>query len=93
MTIKQYQESEYSQQLAELLKQPALQMALALCAEHSPGNGGNRNWDQPHLAHIQLGLDRGYNLYPQVLKLLATRPEKQEEEPTTYAPVEELTHA
>ena len=89
MNIEQYQQSEFSPQLAEMLKHPALQMALQVCDRVSPANGGSRVWDQPHLAHIQLGLDRGYNLYPQMLRRLAERPKKQEEVEPSYEVVKE----
>lgn len=85
MTIRQYQESELSPQLAEMLREPAFRAALEVAQEASPANGGMREWKDPHHAHIQLGIDRGYNLYPQILKLLATQPKKQEEVPATYA--------
>ena len=89
MTVQQYQESELSSQLAELLNSPALSIALQVCDQVSPANGGSKVWDQPHLAHIQLGLDRGYNLYPQMLKTLAQKPKKQEEVQPTYEIVKE----
>lgn len=69
---------------------PAMRAAMEVANEVSPANGGKRIWPTPHDAHIQLGVDRGYNFYPQVLALLATQPKKQEEVPTTYdAPPEE----
>lgn len=90
MTIRQYQESELSPQLAALLREPALQAAMEVANEVSPANGGLREWKEPHQAHVQLGVDRGYNLYPQMLKLLATQPAKQEQVEATYdAPPEE----
>lgn len=78
-----------SPQLAEILKNPALMTALQVCDQSAPANGGNRQWEQPHLAHIQLGIDRGYNLYPQILKMLAQRPRKVEEPKTSYEVVKE----
>lgn len=84
MNIEQYQESEFSPQLAELLKHPVLAAALQVCDQASPSNGGSRDWKEPHLAHIQLGIDRGYNLYPQILRLLATKAKKIEEIQATY---------
>lgn len=89
MTITQYQESELSPQLAELLKNPALMAALQVCDQSAPVNGGSRQWEQPHLAHIQLGIDRGYNLYPQILKMLAQKPKKVEEPKPSYEAVKE----
>ncbi len=71
MTIADYQQSEYSHQLAELLKHPVMVTAMQICDQVSPSNGGIKQWEEPHMAHIQLGIDRGYNLYPQVLRTLA----------------------
>jgi len=64
--------------------------ALQICDAASPSNGGIKPWAEPHTAHIQLGVDRGYNLYPQVLRELAI-PAKKPDEPIepTYEPVEE----
>ncbi len=84
MTIEQYQNSELSQQLAELLKDPVLATALQVCSEVSPANGGVKEWKEPHQAMIQLGVDRGYNLYPQILRLLATRAKAPEIVEPTY---------
>ena len=71
MTIEQYKQSELSAQLAELLRSPVMATALQICDAASPSNGGIKPWAEPHTAHIQLGVDRGYNLYPQVLRELA----------------------
>lgn len=84
MNISQFQESELSPQLAELLKHPVLATALQVCNEASPANGGLKEWKEPHQAHIQLGIDRGFNLYPQILRILATKPKTQEEVQPTY---------
>lgn len=90
MTIEQYQQSELSPQLAELLKQPAMAIALEIASQVSPSNGGVKPWAEPHTAHIQLGVDRGYNLYPQVLRSLAVSAKKPEPElEAEYQPVEE----
>lgn len=84
MNIQQFQESELSPQLAELLRNPVLATALQVCAQASPANGGIKEWKEPHHAHIQLGADRGYNLYPQILQMLATRPARTEVDTPTY---------
>ncbi len=88
LNIEQYQNSELSPQLAELLKHPVLSEALATCDQASPANGGIKEWKEPHHAHIQLGVDRGFNLYPQILRLLATKPKATEAIEPTYEPTE-----
>ncbi len=91
MTIDEYRNSVLSVELAELInKNPALQIALQVCDESSPSMGGVKDWREPHTAHIQLGLDRGYNLYGKVFRMLGTPMAKQEEQvEATYAPAEE----
>ncbi len=90
MTIEQYRNSELSEQLAKLLNSDAsLQLALQVCDEASPSRGGIKDWKEPHIAHIQLGIDRGYNLYPQLLRALATAMPKPVEVEPTYEGTEE----
>lgn len=90
MTIEQYRNSEFSGQLAEILNNPVMAMALTICDEASPSNGGVKDWKDPHIAHIQLGIDRGYNLYPKLLKALATpAPSPNQVPEPEYAPAEE----
>lgn len=80
MTIDAFRSSQLSGELAELLKNPVLQMALATCDEAAPSNGGVKAYEQAHMVHVQFGVDRGYNLYPKVLKLLATGVEPKHEQ-------------
>lgn len=60
-----------SGELAQMLNTPTLRQALEICDEVSPANGGMKDWKEPHTALIQLGCDRGYNLYSRVLRSLA----------------------
>lgn len=80
MTVEQFRNSELSGQLADILNTPVMQIALQTCDEASPSNGGVKDWREPHIAHIQLGIDRGYNIYPQLLKTLA-KPQPKVSEP------------
>ena len=92
-TIEEFRNNDlYRNALADLLKSDILRVALAVCDAASPANGGVKVWEQPHMAHIQLGVDRGYNLYPQILRMLATRakpPETQIEPSYEQPPLEE----
>ncbi len=72
MSIEQFRQSELlSAELAELLKNPTLALALQICDAVSPANGGAKPYEQEHVHVFQHGVDRGYNLYPQVLRRLA----------------------
>ncbi len=86
MTIDAFRQNDLlSATLADLLQNnETLKMALAVCDAASPANGGVKDWKESHLAHIQLGVDRGYNLYPQILRMLATKPTKTEPVEPTY---------
>jgi len=88
--MEEYQRSEMSGQLAELLKDPVLAIAMMVADGAAPVNGGARVAELPHVAHIQHGIDRGYAMYPRILKLLATAPTGGGPvEPTYQAPEEE----
>jgi len=92
MTIDEFRTNEaLSTQLNEILKtNEVLRIALGVCDQAAPANGGVKiAAEHPHIAHIQLGIDRGYNLYPQVLRLLATPLKAAGEVPATYEPKEE----
>ncbi len=58
--------------LAELLAQDPLKSAIEVAEAVAPVNGGAKDWRDQHTALIQFGIDRGYNLFPQVLRTLAT---------------------
>ncbi len=75
MTIEAFRQNDLlSATLADLLQNnETLKIALAVCDAASPAKGGVKDWKEPHLAHIQLGVDRGYELYPQILRMLATK--------------------
>jgi len=71
-----------------------LRTALAVCEQASPANaGGNFNkevFSQAHVAHIQLGMDRGYNLFPQIFRGLAVSMSQETAiEPTYEKPLEQ----
>ncbi len=72
LSIEQFRQSEQlSAELAELLKNPTLALALQICGDVAPVNGGATPYKESHVHIFQHGVDRGYNLYPQVLRKLA----------------------
>ncbi len=91
MTLDEFRKNGLlSAELAELLRNQVLRLALEVCDGAAPVNGGAKTFAEPHMAHIQHGIDRGYALYPRVLRLLATKPGAEAEQvEQTYEPVEE----
>lgn len=90
MTISDYRASVLSGELAEILKHPVLKTAIETLDAAAPVNAGaNLQFKEAHMAYVQLGIDRGYALYSNLLKALAIGIKKQEEvQPTYEAPVE-----
>jgi len=84
ITLEEYQNSEMSGQLAELLKNPVLAIAMQVADQSAPVNAGARITEIPHESHIQPRRDRGYAMYPNVLRLLATAPPGSREVEATY---------
>lgn len=84
MTLEEYQHSELSGQLAELLKNPVLAIAMQVADQSAPVNAGARISEVPHISYIQHGIDRGYAMYPNVLRLLASPPAGSREVEATY---------
>lgn len=78
-----------SGELAELLRNPTLATAMDVASQSAPVKAAARISDIPHVAHVQHGIDRGYELYPSVLRLLATAPESDTAVEASYEAVEE----
>lgn len=86
--IDEYRKSERSAALAELLKNPVLADAMRLADSVAPVNAGARIAELPHAAYIQHGIDRGYAMYPNTLRMLASVWEADVQIEPTYAPPE-----
>lgn len=90
MNISDYRSSTLSIELADLLKHPALKIAIETLDAAAPVNGGaTLPSAEPHMAYVQLGVDRGYALYSNLFKALAVAPRAQAPVEATYEPVEE----
>lgn len=90
---EQFRQNEAkSAHLANLFRSdPILAEALAICDASGPNSEATTFnqaiFEEPHVGHIQLGIDRGYALYSRTFRSLALPLEKQEPvEPTYDAP-------